>query len=181
MKVVDVLSIDEYLDNSNVHPLDTDTINVNDYKNLDNNEIPCKYVGKFFLAGDAIITVKNNETSNQFTFKVTKQQDKNNPEKFIWFVSVCRSYMEFSYIGLLVTREDSPNNSSIDFKISKRISNDPISIQSFEYILRHYINSLTPHKNLHFYHIGKCCKCGRELTDAQSIILGIGPYCRSIL
>lgn len=28
-----------------------------------------------------------------------------------------------------------------------------------------------------FLHTGRCIKCGRELTDAKSIELGIGPVC----
>ena len=30
-------------------------------------------------------------------------------------------------------------------------------------------------------HLGKCLKCGRTLTDAKSIEMGLGSVCRSIL
>lgn len=173
MKLVDIPTLDEYLENSDKSLLDNDIINIDDYKGLENNEIPSKYVGKFFLAGEAIITVINKETNNQFTYKVSKQQDNNNPDKFIWFVSVNSGYMEFQYIGLLFEKE----HNMFDFRVSKRIINDLISVKSFDYLLSNYINNHKPHKNLHFYHIGKCCRCGRELTDSQSIILGIGPSC----
>ena len=31
--------------------------------------------------------------------------------------------------------------------------------------------------NLEVYHEGTCCRCGRSLTDPQSITTGIGPVC----
>jgi hypothetical protein len=34
-----------------------------------------------------------------------------------------------------------------------------------------------PH-DMHFYHIGICGICGRDLTDPYSIHIGIGPTCR---
>ena len=30
-------------------------------------------------------------------------------------------------------------------------------------------------------HIGKCCKCGRPLTDPESIKLGVGPICAKLV
>ena len=39
-----------------------------------------------------------------------------------------------------------------------------------------YINAKTK-----FYHLGKCIKCNRPLTDSNSIEAGLGPHCRSIV
>lgn len=31
---------------------------------------------------------------------------------------------------------------------------------------------------VHIYHNGKCSRCGRKLTDAESLRTGLGPTCR---
>ena len=36
-------------------------------------------------------------------------------------------------------------------------------------------NKLNP--EMEIMHVGKCCACGRQLTDPESIKLGIGPHC----
>ena len=31
--------------------------------------------------------------------------------------------------------------------------------------------------NLIVYHVGKCGRCGKKLTDPESILTGLGPSC----
>ena len=33
--------------------------------------------------------------------------------------------------------------------------------------------------NIEFFHLGKCLRCGKTLTDQESINIGLGPVCRS--
>ena len=40
-----------------------------------------------------------------------------------------------------------------------------------------YMNDEDINTKVTLQHIGKCCKCGRKLTDPKSIELGIGPEC----
>jgi hypothetical protein len=32
---------------------------------------------------------------------------------------------------------------------------------------------------IELYHLGNCLKCGRVLTDSESIRIGLGPICRA--
>ena len=134
-----------------------------------------QYVGKFIIAGKAIITVKNIDSGNHFTFSINQckdiieNKDGDKIKKPLWFVSVCRGYDEWLYIGLI--------NEKLEFIPSKKIDSETISIKSFKWIIKHYIHSNDYDKRLEFYHEGYCGKCGRMLTEPESIKCGFGPYC----
>ena len=87
------------------------------------------YIKDFIFAGKAIITIKNIENQKHFTFKINQCKDiiKNdkdeNIRKQLWFVSVCRSYNEWLYIGLL--------NQKHNFIPSKKLDSNTISIKTF--------------------------------------------------
>lgn len=57
------------------------------------------------------------------------------------------------------------------------ISKDAPSVKAFVWFLEHVQNSNIIHKDLEFWHEGKCGKCGRPLTVPSSIAKGIGPSC----
>lgn len=137
------------------------------------------YIKDFIFAGKAIITIKNIENQNHFTFQINQCKDiiKNdkdeNIRKQLWFVSVCRSYNEWLYIGLL--------NKKHNFIPSKKLDSDTISIKTFQFILNHYVYNNNYDKRVEFYHEGYCMKCGRLLTEPDSVKLGLGPFCRSLI
>lgn len=36
------------------------------------------------------------------------------------------------------------------------------------------------YRGLEFQYSVRCCRCNRELTDPESISIGLGPYCRGV-
>ena len=79
--------------------------------------------------------------------------------------------MNFLYIGYYL-------NGNL---ILKGKVNETSSAIAISYILNCIDNDKLQFINekVEFYHLGKCIKCGKTLTDANSIESGLGPYCRS--
>ena len=115
-------------------------------------------------------TMKSKKTQKEYTYKINRTFFKG------WWYShifVETQYMDFLYLGAY---------SNGNLMLKGQINNSPSAI-AIAYVLKcieknelEYINSKTE-----FYHLGKCLKCGRILTDSKSIEAGLGPYCRSII
>ena len=110
-----------------------------------------------------------NTGDKDFTFKVKKSSFK---DKHYTHVYVEQGYLQFVYLGFYW-----------EGKIYKKggIEVKTPAAVSFAWIFRMVeINKLQKlEENVEFYHTGKCCKCGKTLTDALSIQLGLGPQCRN--
>ena len=119
----------------------------------------------FILGGNALFTIKNPKTNNRFTYKVKKHKIQD-----LFFVQVLTGPDIFEYFGLI-------KNSNFRHSQKSRISDEAQSVKVFDFL----ITKLQNNNLLDFieiWHEGKCCKCGRTLTDPTSIELGIGPQCR---
>ena len=65
------------------------------------------------------------------------------------------------------------------YSISKSTATEALNAAyTFHYFIHHIIKRTLP-EQFHVYHSGACGRCGRELTDPESIKLGIGPTCRN--
>lgn len=122
----------------------------------------------FIMGGRSIFTTVNNQTNNRFTFKVNKA-DKGD----IYFVSVLTQPNMFEFIGSFYP------TTLVKISPKSRISEQSTSYKVFNYILNHLRNSDLPNQ-VEIWHEGRCAKCGRSLTDPESIKTGWGPYCRKI-
>lgn len=127
---------------------------------------------QFVFAGNAVFTVKNEETGNRFTFKVKKHD-----EKSLYFVCVLTgncNLNDFTFIGTVF--EDGKYKHSA----KSRITEEAQSVKAFKwYLARLQANSMPV--NVHTYHEGRCGRCGRRLTVPESIESGFGPECINYL
>ena len=117
----------------------------------------------------SIVTCKSLKTNKDFTYKISKKILKN---KTFLFVHVEKNYLNFNYLGFYwdgkILRK---GNVEIDTPAATAIA------WIFKQIEKNDIENLN--KNVKFYHTGNCVKCGKKLTDAISIEIGLGPYCRT--
>ena len=111
-------------------------------------------------------TVQSISTGKDFTFKIRRFQPAPGVLKTLVFVE--RSYMEFFYLGVY-------GNGKI-YKKGEEIKTD--AAIGAAWILSKVEAGADLTAKAHFYHLGKCLVCGRTLTDATSIQIGIGPKCR---
>lgn len=118
----------------------------------------------FILAGNSLFTVKNIKSEKRFTFKVTKHKKDN-----IYFVRILTNPNIYEFIGTL--KDDSYKHS-----LKSKISSSAQSVIVFNYIINRLLTNTLP-DIIEIWHEGKCGKCGRSLTDPDSIQMGFGPFC----
>lgn len=53
-----------------------------------------------------------------------------------------------------------------------------ITIDGFHWMVDRLVNKTWDDEKAEIWHEGQCCKCGRRLTDPESIRLALGPICR---
>lgn len=124
----------------------------------------------FIFAGRAVFTVSNN-SGDQFTFKIKKSK---NGETF--FANVLSGgYDSYTYMGVI------DKNTLQIYKGNKGIDSNAKSVKVIEWAVKCIKNQKPLPIGYAIQHAGTCGKCGKELTDAQSIEIGLGPVCRNNL
>jgi len=120
---------------------------------------PCDFI----LAGNAIITLKSKKTGKHFTYRIRKKKNQD-----VWFVSALYNPSDqmYSYIGCITEF-----GKFVHTKKSQVNSDSPV-FQAFCWSW----NNLRSEK-LEIWHEGRCGRCGKSLTDPESIQRGFGPYC----
>lgn len=142
-------------------------------------------VKQFIFAGNATFTIKNTKTGNRYTYKV-KQQKYPDPKVqaaapyFVTLLSGPDNTADYTYMGTLF---DSDRFKLVSTRKS-RVSTGSVSWQSFQWLLSQLAKynsgqSYWP-AEFQFWHEGKCARCGRALTDPDSIARGYGPLCDMI-
>jgi hypothetical protein len=138
---------------------------------ISSHKLTKETVKDFFFAGKAIVTLRNSNTGNRFTYKITKSKG-NNPVYFINVFTGTENTNKFHYtfIGTVFQQKD--------FKYSPKsqmpANAKPITIITLFFNFLH--NNTLP-KDVEVWHEGKCGCCGRSLTVPESLLSGIGPEC----
>lgn len=113
----------------------------------------------FIFSGKATFTIRSLTSGNHWTFNI-KQKDN------VWFVRYLVND-ESIYLGFIAA------NGQFYATYSMKNSTPRTVIDClFKYIA---IGRL--HQKFEFFHVGKCGRCGRPLTDPASIERGLGPHC----
>jgi hypothetical protein len=138
---------------------------------------------EFITAGRSTFTVEiphdfasRNDLPHHYTFQVRKPPADQNFSMFlVFFLTGPDNQHDYNYMGCLkqngelrITQKSCMKTDSWPFKILSRVlariwegNTGAIEFAGW---------------NVH--HEGRCGKCGRMLTDPDSIRIGIGPHCR---
>jgi hypothetical protein len=124
---------------------------------------------QFILAGNATFTVTSKRTGTHFTFKVRKPSET--APHFVSLLNGPDNENSYCFMGVIFNGQD--------FRMGRksRITANASSAKAFAYIWAHRADP-TLTDRVEIQHAGKCCCCGRLLTEPESITLGIGPICR---
>lgn len=142
---------------------------------MDNYEV-IEGIKEFILGGDAHFTILQDATDNKPKCQM-KYRVKNNGNSTCWFVST-----ELAEDNDLYT--DGKNlvyqgylKRDLSFNVGAKGVEDfnKRAISGLIWVLNHADNLPSV---VHVYHHGRCSKCGRKLTDADSLRCGLGPTCR---
>jgi hypothetical protein len=116
---------------------------------------------------NGVFTAISKITGKDFTYKV-KQSEFNG--RTYTHVFVEQGYLEFKHIGTYFNGKVFKKRNVVDTPTAKGIA----------WILSNVLKGefSAVNKNVELLHLGKCLKCNRTLTDAESISIGLGPVCR---
>ncbi len=137
---------------------------------------------EFLLGGRAVFTVEptlefcqSHCIPQHFTFKISRKSDKH--PHFAYLLTGPDNGSDYTYIGmvdplypkvLLLTKKSKFTEDTWAVKILRRV---------LVRILADETDAITA-AGWGVLHNGHCGKCGRLLTDPESIRCGIGPRCR---
>ena len=134
------------------------------------NKVLNAYFEKFMFAGNAHFTLVSTKTNKHYTYHIAKKKGEN-----VWFVKILDHHAH-EYVGYI----RKVNN---EYKYAKgnkgKYDMNDNRVISLMWFIRH-MNDADINDKVVMYHAGRCCKCGRVLTDPKSIELGIGPECAKL-
>lgn len=129
---------------------------------------------QFILAGKCEFILHSTKTNEDFKFEMTKQQTKENENKFIYFLNTLHGY-DKTYAGVIWF-----NDKTQEFQFSQgkkgQVASKELNIRSLIFVLNKLLKNETV-QYLDVFHTGRCGKCGKKLTTPESILTGLGPTC----
>lgn len=139
-------------------------------------------IKSFILGGRAIFTLRNEVTGNRRTYSVYRVKD---PNKDMYFVNVRgdgestqkdkEGRHKWVYVGTIWNSQKS--NSKFTLTAKSRVDKTSLAFLGFSWLWQKLVKSEPLHKDMSIYHEGRCARCGRQLTDPDSIQRGFGPEC----
>lgn len=134
------------------------------------NQLTTKDAHNYILSGRAIVTFQSLQpiktTEAQFTYRIRRKKIGSSKAP-VWYV-----YNNTDYIGYISNDMYYAPGPYLKASLVRAHA-----IRVFDWMWRHIIEDSVP-TIYHILHHGLCGRCGRQLTDADSIRTGIGPECR---
>ena len=138
---------------------------------------------EFLTAGDAVFTVKNHASGNHYTYRIAPPKTQKDPNNPIYFVSALvgpDNTSDYAYMGLLIVQKDWEN-----WKVVKTAKSswgpETTIFKALVWAIKVVVEQQTIPDVYSIKHSGHCGRCGRLLTEPESIDCGIGPICRTLL
>lgn len=120
-----------------------------------------------------VFTIRSKRSMRDFTFRISQVPFKGYP---YLHVKVEKGYLEFGYLGYfrdgVIVRRDKTSGRT-------EVVHTPAA-EAASWLLRKLkAGAFTElEQSIQLFHMGKCLKCGKPLTDSVSITAGFGPICR---
>lgn len=116
----------------------------------------------------AEFTVKSKNTGKEYTFKISKSEFNG---KMYTHVKVETGYLNFTRLGHYQSGALLSKGHVVTTPAAQAISWILNKVEKGEFNLLD--------EKVEIMHLGNCLCCGRTLTDADSISIGLGPVCRN--
>lgn len=125
----------------------------------------------YMTGGHAVATLKSC-TGKHYTYRF-QAPDGRKPGDDVLFIYVLIDGSLWNYVGMYRNR---------DFKLTQKSRYDRTSpiVRGVCFILKMMLLSGFTDDRVELYHEGVCSRCGRPLTNPESIEIGIGPKCREL-
>lgn len=121
----------------------------------------------FILAGNSTFTIQSKKSGSHFTYAV--KRDKVDLRHYVSVMITHNNYSFFKFIGTIF------NERAYYHGKKSTVSKDAPSVIAFKWSWQHILsNDLN---QMEIWHMGYCGRCGKKLTNPESIQNGIGPIC----
>lgn len=116
----------------------------------------------------AEFTIRSKDSGKDYTYKIRRSAFKG-----IWYthIFVEKTYLHFDYLGSYFEG---------NIWLKKQPVKTPAAI-AIAWVLKKVEEKkfiMLDTEKIDVFHLGSCLRCGKTLTDAQSIEHGLGPVCR---
>lgn len=117
----------------------------------------------------AEFTIRSRESGKDYTYKI-----KRSAFKGVWYthIFVEKTYLQFDYLGSYFIGKVWLKKQEVKTPAAIAIAWVLNKVQESKFTL---LDS-----KIDLFHLGSCLRCGKTLTDAESIEHGLGPVCRSL-
>lgn len=123
----------------------------------------------YITGGRGSFTLVSKKTGARFTFKTYWSNNRQ-----ALFCLLLTSPDLYRYIGLI----DWDRRGLLVLTRMSYITDQSDSYRALQWLLRRISKGADAlPDSVEFWHDGRCCKCGRQLTAPESIAAGIGPVC----
>lgn len=126
---------------------------------------------RYMTGGHAVVTLQSDSGVHRtYMFKAPNNRRKGEDTLF---VSTLVNGNEWVYVGMYKNK---------DFHLTKasKFGRESAVVKGVAFILRLMLKEGFHNEHMHLYHEGICCRCGRPLTNPDSIAIGIGPVCAEL-
>jgi hypothetical protein len=123
---------------------------------------------KFFEGGKALFTVSNNKGVH-YTFKIRKRKDS---PYFVSLLTGPDNTSNYTYLGIF-----NPHHKALILTYASKMKLDSVPVKVFNWAVQKVYEHAPLPEGYGIQHEGRCCRCGRLLTDNVSINRGVGPEC----
>lgn len=131
-----------------------------------------KSIVKYIMGGHGVVTLKSHTgIHHTYEFKAPKNRKEGDDTMF---VKTLIAGSEWVYVGMY------RNKNFHLTKASKFSLQSPI-VKGIYFIMKLMFKPGFTDERMHLYHEGICSRCGRPLTNPESIEFGIGPVCRELM
>lgn len=134
-------------------------------------------ISSYVRGGKGKFTLLSTKTNVHRTYSMYTPEDQNPLLDRRLYVKFLNGLNEFEFIG---TIWEASSSKQLTFTLGRSVR-PTLEADCVKGILW-LVDKLNWNKELKgiiFFHEGICCRCGRSLTNPESIERGIGPYCAS--
>lgn len=117
----------------------------------------------------ADFTIRSKDTGKDYTYKIQRSVFNG---KFYTHIFVEKEYLHFDYLGMY------ENGAIFRKKVGKIETPAAIAIAWVLLKVEEKKFVMLDTEKIDLFHLGSCLRCGKTLTDATSIEIGLGPVCR---
>lgn len=120
----------------------------------------------FALAGSATFTITSVASGQHYTYRISASRDGN-----VHFVSALVNGDHYTYIGII------GSDGKFRRTAKSKLSTESRRFQTFCWFWNLANGTGSFPEALVVQHDGRCGRCGRQLTNPESINTGLGPVC----